>query len=160
MFIVMVLASEAGGSKIISPDGSLVFILALFLVLVYLLNRILFKPIGNILDERENLTEGARAEARAAARQCHELMAEYEAGIRRARAEGYSRIERARQAALEWRTKLIEETKREAEREIQRAKANIATQADMARRALKEEAHNLALKISQAVLGRQAGGES
>jgi F-type H+-transporting ATPase subunit b len=160
LFIVVVLASEGGGSKIISPDGSLAFILALFLILVYLLNQILFKPIGKILDERENLTEGARAEARAAARQCQELMAEYEAGIKRARAEGYGRIERARQQALEWRTRLIEETKREAEQEIQTAKTNIASQAELARRALKEEARNLALRISRAVLGSQVGGES
>jgi F-type H+-transporting ATPase subunit b len=159
LFIVVVLASEGGESNIISPDGSLVFILALFLILVYLLNRTLFKPIGNILDERENLTEGARSEARAAARRCQELMAQYEAGIRRARAEGYSRIERARQQALQWRTRLIEETKREAEREIQKARTNIASQAELARRALKEEAHNLALRISRAVLGRQVGGD-
>jgi hypothetical protein len=45
----MTLAFAEGGGNIISPDGSLVFVLFLFIILVFV-ERILFGPSGG-LDE-------------------------------------------------------------------------------------------------------------
>ena len=61
--VLMTLALAEGGGDIISPDGSLVFVLVLFLVFVFLLNRILFRPVGRVLDERQTLIEGSANEA-------------------------------------------------------------------------------------------------
>lgn len=152
--VPMTLAFAEGGGNIISPDGSLVFVLVLFLIFVFVLNRILFRPISRVLDERQTLTEGAANEARAAKRRYEARLAEYEATIRQARAESYRRSEQDRAAALDERRRLIEEAKQFANEEIGRAKHEIERQAAGARAALESESRQIAQRISRTVLGR------
>src|ERR1051325_3143889 len=86
-------ALAEGGTSMLTPDGSLLVILILFLVLVPLLNRILFKPITDVLDERERLTTGSSTDVRAIFHRIDHKLAEYEDGIRGARSEGYRLVE-------------------------------------------------------------------
>jgi F-type H+-transporting ATPase subunit b len=152
------LAFAEGGGNIISPDASLLFIIALFLLFVFVMNRLLFKPIGRVLDQRQTLTEGATNEARATARRYQVRLAEYEASIRQARGESYRRLEEARAKALEERRRLIEEAKQKASGEIEQAKSEIKQQADDALIKLEVEARQIAADISRTVLGRTVGG--
>jgi F-type H+-transporting ATPase subunit b len=152
------LALSEGEGNIIQPDGSLIFVLVLFLIFVFVLNRILFKPIGRVLDERETLTEGAKTEARAATRRYQAQLADYEARIRQARGESYRLLEQHRAGALEERRQLIEQVKAEATEKIEEARAEIAGQAERAREALEVESRQIAAQISRTVLGRTVGG--
>jgi F-type H+-transporting ATPase subunit b len=154
----MTLAFAEGGGDIISPDGSLVFVLVLFIILVFVLNRILFRPIGRVLDERQTLTEGAANEARAARRSYESRLADYEATIRLTRTESYKRSEQERAAAAEERRRLIDEAKLRAHEQIERAKREIEQQVAQARAALESESRQIAERISRTVLGRTAGG--
>jgi F-type H+-transporting ATPase subunit b len=152
------LALAEGGGNIIQPDGSLIFVLVLFIIFVFVLNRLLFKPIGRVLDERETLTEGATAEARAATRRYQAQLADYEARIRQARADSYRKLEQHRAAALDERRRLIEQAKGEASNQIEQAKQEIAEQAARARGQLETESRQIAAQISRTVLGRTVGG--
>jgi F-type H+-transporting ATPase subunit b len=154
----MTLAFAEGGGDIISPDGSLVFVLVLFLILVFVLNRILFRPIGRVLDERQTLTEGAANQARAARHSYDARLADYEATIRQARAESYKRSEQERAAAVEERRHLIDEAKLHAHEQIESAKQEIQQQVVQARAALESESRQIAERISRTVLGRTVGG--
>ena len=154
----MTLAFAEGGGNIISPDGSLVLVLFLFIILVFVLNRILFRPIGRVLDERQTLTEGAANQARAARRTYEARLAEYEATIRQTRAESYKRSEQERAAAVEERRRLIDEAKLQAHEQIDRAKQEIEQQVALARAALESESRQIAERISRTVLGRTVGG--
>jgi F-type H+-transporting ATPase subunit b len=156
--LVPTFAFAEGGGNIISPDGSLVFVLILFLIFVFVLNRILFRPIGRVLDERETLTAGAVSEARAVTRRYESKLTEYEAAIRQARAESYRRSEQERAAALDERRRLIEEAKQHANEEIGQAKEEIKGQVAAARAALESESRQIAERISRTVLGRTVGG--
>lgn len=156
--MVPTFAFAEGGGNIISPDGSLVFVLILFLIFVFVLNRILFRPIGRVLDERETLTAGAVSEARAVTRRYESKLTEYEAAIRQARAESYRRSEQERAAALDERRRLIEEAKQHANQEIGQAKEEIQGQVAAARAALESESRQIAERISRTVLGRTVGG--
>lgn len=158
MLGVIALALAGGEENIIQPNASLIFVFVLFIIFVFLLNRLLFRPIGRVLDEREALTEGATNEARAAARRYQNELAGYEASIRQARGEGYRRLEQERAAALEERRRLIEEAKQKASAEIAHAKTEIAAQAASARAALEIESRQIAERISRTVLGRVVGG--
>jgi F-type H+-transporting ATPase subunit b len=156
--VSMTLAFAEGGGDIISPDGSLVFVLVLFLILVFVLNRILFRPIGRVLDERQTLTEGAANQARAARHSYDARLADYEATIRQARAESYKRSEQERAAAVEERRHLIDEAKLHAHEQIESAKQEIQQQVVQARAALESESRQIAERISRTVLGRTVGG--
>lgn len=152
------LAFAEGGGNIISPDASLVFVLILFVIFVFVMNRILFRPIGRVLDERETLIEGSANEARAARRRYEAKLADYEATIRQARAESYRRLEQERAAALEERRKVIEAAKQQAHEQIAQARAEIGRQVATARTTLESEARQIAERISRTVLGRAVGG--
>lgn len=158
MLLTPVLALAAGGENIIQPDLSLVLVIVLFLIFVFVLNKILFKPISKVLDERHNLTVGASDEARAAARGYQLRLADYEARIREARAKAYRLAERERAAALERRQQLIEEVKQQAAHQIAEAKSNIQRQVSEARSMLETESHQIAERISRTLLGRTVGG--
>jgi F-type H+-transporting ATPase subunit b len=154
----MTLAFAEGGGNIISPDGSLVLVLVLFLIFVFVLNRILFRPIGRVLDQRQTLIEGSANEARAARRRYEARLAEYEATIRQARAESYKRSEQERAAALDERRRLLDEAKQHTHQQIEQAKQEIARQVAQARAALESEVRQIAERISRTVLGRPVGG--
>lgn len=154
----MTIAFAEGGGNIISPDGSLIFVLVIFLFLVFVLNRILFRPIGRVLDERQTLIEGAANEARAARRTYEARLAEYESTIRQARAESYKRSEQERAVAVEERRHLIDESKQHAHEQIERAKQEIEQQVAQARKSLESETRQIAERISRTVLGRSVGG--
>ena len=152
------LAFAEGGSNIINPDGSLVFVLLLFLLFVFVMNRLLFRPIGRILDQRQTLTVGAANDARAAARRYEMRLNEYEATIRQARAESYKRLEAQRAAALEARRLVVEAAKQQTTAEIAQAKAEVQRQAEQARTTLATESQQIAEDISRTILGRTVGG--
>src|ERR1044072_1810978 len=152
------LAFAEGGGNIISPNGSLVFILVLFLLFVFVMNRLLFRPIGRVLDERQVLTEGATSEARAPSRRYQAKLADYESSIRQARAESYKKLEQDRAVALEERRLRIEAAKRETGGMIEQAKSEIEQQVSSARAALESESRQIAETISRTVLGRAVGG--
>jgi F-type H+-transporting ATPase subunit b len=158
LFPATTLALEEGGGSLISPDGSLVLILILFVIFVFLLNRILFKPVGLILDQRETLTVGAKAEARAAARRYQVQQMDYESGLRQARAESYRFLEEGRAAALQERAEKVAQAKQGAQEEVELAKSQIARQADEARAQLEKEAGQIARQVSSSILGRQVEG--
>jgi F-type H+-transporting ATPase subunit b len=146
------------GDNIIQPNVTLVVVIILFIIFVFVLNQILFKPIGKVLDERETLTEGAAAEARAAARQYQARLNNYEETIRQARAESYRKLEQQRKAALDERSKLVESARALAEAEIAKARAEVAAQTAEARTALEQESRQIAEQISRTLLGRALGG--
>jgi F-type H+-transporting ATPase subunit b len=158
LFAATTLALEEGSGNLISPDGSLVFILILFIIFVFLLNRILFKPVGHVLDQRETLTVGAKAEARAAARRYQVQAMDYESGLRQARAESYRFLQERRAAALQERDAQVQRAKQSAQDEIERAKADIARQGAEARGQLEQEAGQIAGQVSASILGRQVEG--
>lgn len=158
MLLTPVLALAEGGENLIQPDLSLLLVIVLFLIFVFVLNKILFKPISKVLDERHNLTVGAADEARAAARSYQMRLADYEARIREARAKGYRLAELERAAALERRRQLIESIKQQAKHQIEEAKSNIQHQSAEARTALETESHQIAERISRTLLGRTVGG--
>lgn len=153
-----VLAFAEGGSSIINPDGSLVFILLLFLLFVFVMNRLLFRPVSRILDQRQTLTVGAANDARAAARRYEMKLNEYETTIRQARAESYKNLEAQRAVALAERQQVIDAAKQATAEEISRAKAEIERQSEQARTTLETESWQIAENISRTILGRTVGG--
>ena len=157
MFGVTALALAGGEENIIQPNASLFLVFVLFIIFVFVLNRILFRPIGRVLDEREALTEGATNEARAAARRYQSELVSYESSIRQARGDSYRRLEQERAAALEERKRLLDEARQKAANEIELAKSEIAGQAASARASLDAESRQIAERISRTVLGRTVG---
>jgi len=134
------------------PDGTLLFHLALIVVMVALLNATLLKPINRILEERDRRTKGRLSEASKSLQLVDEKMRSYEAQLREARAAGYAAMERERAALSKEREQKIGEVKREVGVLIAREKERIKAEASQVRSALGVTAQERAREISQRIL--------
>lgn len=136
------------------PDGTIVLHIAIIITMVFVLNKILFKPINSILEERERRTRGRSGEARETIRHVEESLANYENSLRKARAEGYRLLEQQQAEAFGDRQQKISLVRKEVEQQIEEQKGIIGTQADEARTTLESEAVRIASGISSQILGR------
>jgi F-type H+-transporting ATPase subunit b len=152
------IAMAEGGTSMLMPDGSLLVTLILFLALVPILNRILFKPITHVLEERDRLTTGSDTETHAIMNTIDARLSAYEEGIRDARSEGYRVVEQRRSAAVAARQEKITAAREAAERQIAGARSEIGAEADAARARLEADAREIAAEISSTLLGRAVGG--
>ncbi len=136
------------------PDGTLILHIVIILVMVFVLNATLFKPINRILEEREKRTRGRSGEAQDILRRVDEKLAHYENTLREARAEGYRLMERERAAAMSERQTKLNAVREEVNRLIAEEKESIYAQADEARASLEKDARRIAADIGAQILHR------
>jgi F-type H+-transporting ATPase subunit b len=147
--------------SVLSIDGSFLFIFFSILLLIYILNRTLFKPINQVLEERERLGVGRIGEARRILGEHEERLKRYESRLREARGEAFQHLESERREAAHMRQRMIAEVKAETTAQIDVAKQEIAKQAAGAKQSLEKEVRAMAATISSQILRRSvsAGGD-
>jgi F-type H+-transporting ATPase subunit b len=145
----------------LSIDGSFLFIFFSILLLIYILNRTLFKPINQVLEERERLGAGRVGEARRMLGVYEERLKQYESRLREARGEAYRRLESQRRESTLDRERMIAEIKAEMNERIESARLGIADQAAGVKQNLEKEVRSMAATISSRILRRSvsAGGD-
>jgi F-type H+-transporting ATPase subunit b len=136
------------------PDGTLLLHVLIILVMVYVLNATLFKPINQILANREKRTRGRLTEAQEIMGNVSDRVAEYERALRAARTEAYAYTEHERGGALKDRQKAIDEMRAQLAASTAAEKAAIQSQAAAARVTLESDARRIALEIGSRVLDR------
>ena len=136
------------------PDGTLLLHVLIILVMVYVLNATLFKPINLILEAREKRTRGRLTEAQEILANVSEKLAEYERAVRQGRTEAYAFTEHERAGAMQERQKHLDEARAKLVESISLEKEAIQRQAEEARALLEVESRRIALEIGARVLSR------
>lgn len=152
----MIVLALAG--SVLSIDGSFLVVFISILLLIFILNRTLFKPINKVLDERNHLGAGRMAEAKQLLAQYEHRLSGYEQQIQSARAEAYQFMEVQRREALAARTEMIAQVKTETAAQIAAAREEISKQTDAAKANLEGEARAMAAVISSQILHRPVSG--
>jgi F-type H+-transporting ATPase subunit b len=138
----------------VSLDWSIVPAIIIFLLLIFVLNQLLFKPLQRVQAEREGRTSGLMNEAQAKMDHQLSLMNKYQATLKNARMEAYRRQEQLRNEAMKKRAEVLVKARTAGEQMIQDSRASILSQVETAKRQLDQEAQELARGITAAVLGR------
>ena len=141
------------------PDGTLLFHLALIVVMVALLNGTLLKPINRILEERERRTKGRIGDAQKTLASVDERMLEYQRRLRDARGAGYLLLEEERTAASRNREQLVTAVKTEVTRWQEQEKENLRKAEGDVRASLIKDARARAAEIGSRILGRPIRSE-
>jgi len=156
LLVPRIAAASEGGLEIYPDPTRLLVLLVLFVILVPVLNRLLFKPLLGVLDARAERIEGARVRAAELAQQAAALLARHDEAVRQARetahVEQAGLVEEARRA----HQATVGEARSAAEREVVGARGEIGRAAATARGALGAEAEPLAREITARLLGRSA----
>lgn len=136
------------------PDGTILIHIVIIITMVFVLNRLLFRPVLRTLGERESRTHGRSDEARETVRKVGESLSRYESSLRQARAEGYRLLEQRQFEANGERQQKIAEVRREVEAQLGQEREEIQAQAERARATLLGEAERVATDIKTQVLRR------
>ncbi len=143
-------ASEGGG--LISLDKSLIIQAFNFLLLLFLLSKLLYKPLMAKMDERSQAIQKSLDEAQAARAEAQKERAEHAAKIQAAHAEAQQiRAEALKDAADEQR-RLVEAAKAEAARLVTSARQEMEQDVRRARQELRQEVADLAISAAERLI--------
>jgi len=137
------------------PDGTLLLHLLMVVVMVFILNRTLLKPINRILAERERQIEGRLKEAQALAAETEQKLKKYNEALHAARVDGYKLLERERADGLKEKDEKVRLQREQAKREVVAQIDNIKRQEQSVRQELETQAASISSLISAQVLRRR-----
>lgn len=139
----------------ITIDYSIFIQMALFLLLWFFLARFVFTPFQRLLGEREQRTEGMKAEAEMLLKDAERLRMEYEGIITKAKEEGNSIKVAIRQQALQVREELLTHAQEDAARFLQTARQQIQEEMQKDRKLAVQEAGIIAQEMAEKILARK-----
>jgi F0F1-type ATP synthase membrane subunit b/b' len=137
------------------PDGTLLLHLVLVVVMVFVLNRTLLKPINDILSEREKQITGRLREAEAMAAESQEKLKKYNETLREARAAGYRLLEKERAEGLKEKEQQLRRQRNELSREVSAQVDQIRKQEQAVKGELEAQAATIGSLISSQILRRR-----
>jgi F-type H+-transporting ATPase subunit b len=138
----------------VSIDGSIIIQIVNFLVLIFILNLVCYKPIRKILQDRKSKVNGLTGSIETLSEDAVDKDKAYSDGLRTARAKGQQEKEVMMDAASDEEKALIEKITAEAQTELGEIKARIASETDTVRAALHKEVDTFAGAITEKILGR------
>jgi F-type H+-transporting ATPase subunit b len=138
----------------VNLDGSILLQIANFVLLVWILNMVLYKPIRKILKERADKVAGSQSQIDGALQQVQAKEDAYAEGLRQARVSGQKEKEALMQTAAEEEKAIIDAINESAQLELKAAKEKIAQEMGAVKLSLEAEIDAFADAIGKKILGR------
>ena len=138
----------------IDLNFTVIFQLAILLILMVALSNILFKPFIGVLQERREWVEGAERKARELQQQTEERMEKYRDTLATAQAQGANIREEIRKESLAKEMEILQKAMEEASRYLDGMKTRVQEETQIARANLRLHAQNLSREIAEKILGR------
>ncbi|GMU95374.1 MULTISPECIES: F0F1 ATP synthase subunit B [Ignavibacterium] len=158
--VISIIASEGGGSGLLSVDGGLAFWTTLtFLILLFILGKFAWKPILTALKQREEAIKESLAQAELAKEEAKKILAENQASLAKAEEESKKIIEQSRAYAENLKQQIINESKAQAQKLIDDASAEIERKKLAAFDELKNQVAQIAVDAASKILKENLDAE-
>jgi F-type H+-transporting ATPase subunit b len=141
----------------ISLDYSVIYQIVLFLVLLIVLSKVLFRPYLILLEERERKTTRAQHDLGELEHEGARLRAQYEDKIAQAQAAGYAAKEAILQEARQQREAVLNQARQEAMSILEGVRRELASQMQKERQLAATEIRTIAREMASKILGRNVG---
>ncbi|MGE3468203.1 MAG: ATP synthase F0 subunit B [Pyrinomonadaceae bacterium] len=148
----MHLLAFAESSIQLFPDGTIFVHIAILLVMIWILNRTLYRPINRIMEAREKSKGGRSSEAETIIAGAEEKESLYNKELLAARSKGYEAIEKEQKKAAADREAKLAEAKAETAAAFDAEKAELEKRTLEARAEIGAEAEKLADRIAAGIL--------
>ncbi|MEO2065366.1 F-type H+-transporting ATPase subunit b [Thermovibrio guaymasensis] len=142
--------------SIVSIDWTLAVQAVNFLVFMVLINKFLFKPLLELMEEREREVGAVYSEVEALKEKANSLFSQVEELLARAKEEAKAKIDEAVREAREEREKILSEAQEEALKKVEKAKEEIWKSFEEEKAKLEKEAERIAEEIVKKILGKVA----
>lgn len=126
-----------------------------FLALTVVLNFVFYRPITNILDERDEYIRNSLTTASASLLKANELTKKYEHELAESRKQAQDIIKQSQQEAQQIVSVKIKEAQQEAEALVAEASSQLNIQKEQALKTLEAQVDALSDKIKLKLLGNQ-----
>jgi len=126
-----------------------------FLLLVFLLNLVLFRPIRQGLKNRQARLADFAAEVDGIQAQGQGVQGQVQESLAEARRQGVGQREKLRQEGSQSEASLLEQVKREVDEEWARVEKKIKEDMGKARKTLQGQAKSFAQNMAAKILGRE-----
>jgi F-type H+-transporting ATPase subunit b len=138
----------------ISIDQTLFIQVVNFLVLIFVLNILLYKPILGIIDRRNRRIAESDEKVKELNESVEQKMAEYEEKLRQAKLEAMEQKNKIEQEGSEEGERLIEGAKSEISQMVEVFHVKMGKEIDEVRGILKGQSQKISGEIADKVLGR------
>src|SRR6266487_2826321 len=125
-----------------------------FLILLFVLQRFMYKPIIRMLDERSTRIRDSLAQAEAVRTETARLESESRSILEEARRDGQQILAQANRTAEQIMAEARNQARAEGERLVERARADISRDRDQAFQELREQVADLAVSAASRVIRR------
>lgn len=139
----------------ISLDLSILYQIILFVALWLILNKILFQPYLQLLEERERRTIGAEHDSADLEHEGARLRAQYEEKIAQAQTAAYAAKDTILQEARQQREKILGQARAAAASKLEQARREISLALEKEKALAAAEAAAVAGEMVSKVLGRK-----
>ena len=146
--------SESSGGVTVMPNWTVGLQIINFLVILWILNLILYRPIRSILRQRKEKVDGLEATIETYNEDVQEKDKAFAEGIKEARAKGMNEKEALLQTAAEEEKEIIAKVNEKAQAELADIREKISREARTAKDALQTKVDEFSRDICQKILGR------
>lgn len=136
----------------IQLDWTLIVSGIVFLLTLWALNRLLFRPLFAVLDERRRLTTERKGKAQKSEQYYLQAFEKYSTRIKEEKQKGYHLAESIRKEALEQGRNRMAEARIQAEKFLGEATAKLQDEVHRAEASLSDDAEEIAESITRRVL--------
>lgn len=137
-------------------NGTFVIFIGSFLIFMWLLNEIMLKPVGRVMEKRASLIEGDIQAGKDSRAEAEKLLHDYESHLKKIRHEAQAVIASSTEEANRSRQETLSKVSAAGRTKLEEAKASIAAERETLIDALVAEEKELVETITRKVLGDES----
>ncbi len=136
----------------IFPDATVIVTFVLVWVLVLILSRVFFKPVGRILAERQARLDQAKAETDRALAAAQEDLQRIEDRMKEARAASDAIWDQAESESLKEKSRIVQDLQAETRAQVEKARRDLEHEVERLKKELDAQTERLAGDIERRIL--------
>lgn len=142
---------------LISINGTLIAQLLSFLILLFILNRVMIRPLRSAMEERDFHIQKIQKETLEADREYDRLMQKIQKEEAAAVRQGHRARQQIENAGKEEAESMLQKARQEIDSRMRENEAEIKMKIGEARQSVEAEAQALALRMMEKILDRRLG---
>lgn len=155
MGILAAESAQASADLVLIPSPlTLISLIVLFIVLIFPLNALVFRPVFETLDERDRRIAGARERADEVSKEADEVFHRYRTELSAARSAAEQSRREAVETAREEQARVTTAARTEAEQKVEQGRSELMASLEAARSDMGSHVRELADAAAQQILGR------
>jgi F-type H+-transporting ATPase subunit b len=138
----------------VTLDYTILVQMANFILLIFILNALLYKPILSIIGKRKNQMEESDREVKRLSQTVEQKLAEYEDKVRLAKLDAMEQRNVIIREGADVAKSIIDAVRNEIPGMMEQFNAKMGKEVDAARAILRSQSQKISLDIAEKVLGR------